>query len=210
MEPEQIRNGGSSAPLRNCAKQSCNIISALLMLPFSCLVLLVERFGKADGLFRFFSQSLSLVPGLPGILLRRGFYRIALRLDTFDFTVDFGTIFAMLGSRLGKGAYIGSHCTIGLADIEADVLIGSGVHLVAGKKVHHFESLAQPIRFQGRTDERIVVGRGSWIGNGAVIMASVGEECVIGAGSVVTKACEPFGVYAGNPASKIRDRRTYP
>lgn len=53
----------------------------------------------------------------------------------------------------------------------------------------------------------ITVGRGSWIGAGAIILPgiTIGEGCVIGAGAVVTKDCEPNGVYAGVPAKRIKE-----
>jgi maltose O-acetyltransferase len=34
---------------------------------------------------------------------------------------------------------------------------------------------------------------------------TVGDGCVIAAGSVVTGDCEPHGVYAGVPAKRVRD-----
>jgi len=41
----------------------------------------------------------------------------------------------------------------------------------------------------------------------AIIMESIGEGCVIGAGSVVTKEVEPYSICAGNPATVIRKRK---
>ena len=47
-----------------------------------------------------------------------------------------------------------------------------------------------------------VIGNDVWIGLGAQIMAGVkiADGCVIGAGAVVTKDTEPYGVYLGVPA----------
>jgi acetyltransferase-like isoleucine patch superfamily enzyme len=54
-----------------------------------------------------------------------------------------------------------------------------------------------------------VIGRNAWIGMGSVILPGVriGEGCVVGAGSVVTRDVEPFSVAAGNPARVLRSRR---
>jgi acetyltransferase-like isoleucine patch superfamily enzyme len=50
------------------------------------------------------------------------------------------------------------------------------------------------------------VGSGSWIGSGAVILADVGRNCVVGAGAVVTKALPDDVVAVGVPARVIRVR----
>ena len=52
----------------------------------------------------------------------------------------------------------------------------------------------------------MVIGQDTWVGNGAIIMASVGRKCVVGAGSVVTHDVEDLSVVAGNPARLIRKR----
>lgn len=46
-----------------------------------------------------------------------------------------------------------------------------------------------------------------WIGAHVTILPGVivRHHCVLGAGSVVTKSTEPYGVYAGVPARRIRD-----
>ena len=48
----------------------------------------------------------------------------------------------------------------------------------------------------------IVVGEGTWVGAGAIVLSGVriGSGCVIGAGAVVTTDCEPNGLYVGVPA----------
>lgn len=53
----------------------------------------------------------------------------------------------------------------------------------------------------------IKIGKGTWIGANTLILqgVTVGEGCVIAAGSVVNKDCEPNGMYAGVPAKRIKD-----
>lgn len=48
-----------------------------------------------------------------------------------------------------------------------------------------------------------------WIGANVTILPgiTIGKCAIIGAGSVVTKNIEPYGVYVGAPARKIRDIR---
>ena len=57
------------------------------------------------------------------------------------------------------------------------------------------------------TKGKIVVEDEVWIGANVTILPNVriGRCSVIGAGSVVTKDIEPYTVYAGVPAKKIRD-----
>jgi maltose O-acetyltransferase len=53
----------------------------------------------------------------------------------------------------------------------------------------------------------IEVGKGCWIGAGAVILPGIviGDGCVIGAGAVVNRDCDPNGLYVGVPARRIRE-----
>lgn len=53
----------------------------------------------------------------------------------------------------------------------------------------------------------IKVGRGSWIGANSTILpgVTIGEGCIIGAGSVVVGNCDSNSLYAGVPAKKIKE-----
>ncbi len=65
--------------------------------------------------------------------------------------------------------------------------------------------MSNPIKFSPLTIENYV-----WIGASALVMPSVQrieEGSIIAAGAVLTKDTEAFGIYAGNPARKIGDRR---
>ena len=54
--------------------------------------------------------------------------------------------------------------------------------------------------------ERTVIKRGASIGSGATILSSItiGENAIVGAGSVVTKDVPPNSIVAGNPARVLR------
>jgi acetyltransferase-like isoleucine patch superfamily enzyme len=52
----------------------------------------------------------------------------------------------------------------------------------------------------------VVIGDGSWLGHGAVVLpgVTIGKHVVIGANSVVTKDIPDFSVAVGSPARVIR------
>ncbi|MDH3346908.1 MAG: hypothetical protein OEM02_02230 [Desulfobulbaceae bacterium] len=86
-----------------------------------------------------------------------------------------------------------------------DVLIGAGVHIYTQN--HCFDNPEIPIIAQGHHDSRAVtLCRGCWVGAKAIILPGVvvGENAVVGAGSVVTKSVPPRVVAVGNPARVIR------
>lgn len=53
-----------------------------------------------------------------------------------------------------------------------------------------------------------VIGNDVWIGQNSVFLpgVQVGDGAIIAANSVVTKSIEPYSIYGGNPAKKIRNR----
>lgn len=89
--------------------------------------------------------------------------------------------------------------------IEDDVLVGSGVHFYTGN--HSFKDIKMPIIDQGHDESKeVVLKKGCWIGANAIILAgvTVGENSVVGAGSIVTKSVPAKVVVAGNPAKIIK------
>ena len=95
----------------------------------------------------------------------------------------------------------------GFLEIQDDVDISEGTKIYTHKHdIYKLQHLIEP----NETQERTVIGKGTWIGANSLIMpgVTIGEYAVIGAGSVVTKDIPAYTVYAGNPAKYIRENKT--
>jgi len=156
--------------------------------------------------FTTVSWSLSLVPGLGGMWLRRVWYGAALARCGENLYVDFLAAIRTPKTRIGNNVYIGYSCWVGWADIGDDVMLGGHNVVLSGAKQHGFERTDIPIRLQEGHPALVRIGRDVWVGNGTIIAADVAEGCVIGAGSVVTQPTQAYTVVAGVPARVIRQR----
>lgn len=89
--------------------------------------------------------------------------------------------------------------------IENDVMIGSGVHIYVSN--HAFSNGDLPIIDQGHSPSlKVTLKKGCWIGANCIILpgVTIGENAVIGAGSIVTKSIPPRTLAVGNPARVIK------
>lgn len=191
-------------------KKTLDFVFLVALFPVYALYAGLARVGDEKRAFMEFSQWLAMIPGFLGVRSRAAFYALAMASCARDCHIEFLTTFVTPRTRIGGHVYIGSMCNISLAEIGADCLIGTGVMITSGQGQHGFASRTTPIRQQGGEMRRTVVGRDCWIGNGAIIMADVGEGCVVAAGSVVTKPIPPYSIAAGNPARVVGERGCAP
>lgn len=190
----------------NFIKLSFLCCSTFLVFPIICLFYLLSLFSNTDALTASFSQFFSMAPGKLGVYFRAGFFKLILPNFAYDAHIGFGVLLSHRDTLIAKGVYIGPQSNIGKCEIQENCLLGSGVHIMSGKGQHNFDDLNTPIKDQGGTFEKITIGHDSWIGNGALIMASIGEQCVVAAGSVVINEVPDFAIVAGNPAKVIKLR----
>ena len=115
--------------------------------------------------------------------------------------------------EIQKNASVGRRCKISShtficegVTIEDNVFIGHGVMFINDS---YPRATAANGNLQTEADwkvERTVVRKGASIGSGATILSnlSIGENAVVGAGSVVTKDVPPRSIVVGNPAKILR------
>jgi acetyltransferase-like isoleucine patch superfamily enzyme len=111
------------------------------------------------------------------------------------------------GSKIGNRCKVSSHTFIceGVT-LEDDVFIGHNVTFINDRYPRATNDAG---RLQSESDwicVRTLVKRGASIGSGATLLCgiTVGENALVGAGSVVTKNVPPGAVVAGNPARAIK------
>jgi acetyltransferase-like isoleucine patch superfamily enzyme len=160
-----------------------------------------KRFIRSEGLFVACGQFLSLIPGKFGSYLRAAYYFSTLENSSWEIHVGFQSYLSRRGATLGRQVSMGSFCVIGTASIEEDVVIASRVSIPSGKRQHLDESgnICSAPKF-----EKVTIGRKSWIGEGAIVLASVGENCIVSAGTVVTSEIPENCVVGGNPGRILR------
>jgi maltose O-acetyltransferase len=116
------------------------------------------------------------------------------------FFCDFG-----YNIRLGAGVFLNFNCVI--LDVCA-VSIGDGTQIGPAVQIYAADHPREPEpRRAGLEFGRPVeIGRNVWIGGGAIILPGVrvGDDAVIGAGSVVTRDIAAGTTVMGSPARPVR------
>ena len=102
---------------------------------------------------------------------------------------------------IGEGVFLNFNCVI-LDVVEVTIgdrtQIGPGVQILAADHPRDPETRATGLEF-GRP---VRIGRNCWIGGGAIILpgVTIGDDALIGAGSVVTRDVPAGATAFGNPA----------
>jgi acetyltransferase-like isoleucine patch superfamily enzyme len=127
----------------------------------------------------------------------------------------YATVIYLKHIQVGKNTVIRPFSYINgypMPDNRPSIIIGDNVLLGPGVQIHtsnhQFSDPTIAILFQGDDEiKQVRIGNGSWIGANAIILPGVviGENSVIGAGSVVTKDIPSRVVAAGVPARVIKE-----
>ena len=132
--------------------------------------------------------------------------------------------------RLGRWSWIGHGCKIraheGEVSIGAKSVLGQECTISSYRRVaigreciladrvmlidfdHGVTEVDRPIRLQGIYKRDVRVGNNVWIGYGACVLrgVTVGDNCIVGTNSVLTREVPKNAVVAGVPARVIRMR----
>ena len=162
---------------------------------------LFNRRVEAKKLFRAFNATSDEDTELRQQILKQMFRKVGERVWIEpDFTCEFGK-----NISIADDVYINSGCTIldcAQVTIGHNTLLGPNVSLYSANHVLDAEERIAG----GLVPKEIHVGNRVWIGGHSILLAGVtiGDDTVIGAGSIVTKSIPSGVVAAGNPCRVIR------
>ena len=137
------------------------------------------------------------------------YYRKKYRLSRVDKNIYFGGASNISRDlKTEHDVYIGPNCIIyPKVSIGAYSMLANNVSILGGD--HKYDIPGSPIIYSGREKlKATIIEKDCWIGAFSIIMCGVtiGEGSIIAAGSVVTKDVEPYSIYGGIPAKKIKSR----
>ena len=110
--------------------------------------------------------------------------------------------------RIGSGSFLNLGVMVAAferVEIGDHCMFANGCFVTDGD--HRFDDPDKPVPWQGFTTKGPTrVGDNVWCGANVVITSgvTVGERCVIGANSVVTRDLAPYSIAAGAPAKVLR------
>jgi len=110
--------------------------------------------------------------------------------------------------RIGAGTFLNLGVMVAaveLVEIGAHCMLANGCFVTDAN--HRFDDPSAPVPWQGFTTKGPTrIGANSWLGANVVVTSGVtiGERCVVGANSVVTRDVAPYSIAAGAPAKVLR------
>jgi maltose O-acetyltransferase len=114
----------------------------------------------------------------------------------------------------GRNISIGNYCQINDNVRLDNVKIGNNVMIARDcillGKMHEFDDTNIPMNIQGAKNvEQTIIEDDVWIGARAIINPGlkIRKGTIIGAGAVLTKNTDEYGIYGGIPAKKIKKRK---
>lgn len=113
--------------------------------------------------------------------------------------------------RIGAHAHVGANCSLWAGDSVGRITLGD--YALLGPEVfitasNYSIEPGTPVMHQPKLEEDVAIGRDVWLGAKVTVLPGVqiGDGCVIGAGSVVTRSLGPGTIAVGNPARAVGHR----
>jgi acetyltransferase-like isoleucine patch superfamily enzyme len=110
--------------------------------------------------------------------------------------------------RIGEGSFLNRNVMVAaqkLVEIGSHCMLANGCFVSDAS--HRFDDPALPVTWQGfETKGPTRIGDNCWLGAGVAVTSGVtiGERCVVGSNSVVTRDIPPYSIAAGAPARVLR------
>lgn len=111
--------------------------------------------------------------------------------------------------RIGNNVGIGEYAYLGGAgglEIGDDCIVGQ--YFSCHPENHNYAIPNIPIRMQGVNRKGIIIGKNCWIGSKVTILdgVTIGDGCILAAGTVVTKSFPANSIIGGVPAKILKSR----
>lgn len=196
--------------MKSCLKQVGRWLGCMLAIRYLLSYLLWRAVLGRDRAFSDASSAIARMPGLLGLYTREAFYRWTCDAVGQDVSFGFMTVFSKPDIRIGSQVYFGRFCQIGRVQLGDGCMIGDGSHIPSGRHQHGRGAMRDiPLHQQPHHYQTITIGKDTWIGVNSVVMADVGERCVVAAGAVVVKPVESDQHVGGVPAKPLSSAARY-
>lgn len=131
---------------------------------------------------------------------------------------DFAVIIATGPVTLGRYVSVPNFCFIGGrhgVELQDFATLAPGVKIFSASDDYSGESLVGPVvprELTGGTHGLVVLERHVLVGAGSIVLPAcrIGEGCSVGALSLVRESLPPWGMYAGVPVRRLRERSRGP
>jgi virginiamycin A acetyltransferase len=190
--------------MRRTLKRAIDACFLAAVAPVAILCAIEAKRGSRDAVFTMAAQFCALVPGLPGVFLRRAFYRLTLEACGESFFIGFGAWFSHRSARIDEDVYIGPYAVLGSCHLGRGSIIGTRCSILSGGALHALDARGRWMPAEMSRLQTIHIGEYAWLGESSVVLANVGPSAMVVAGAVVSAAVPPSVVVGGNPARFVR------
>lgn len=115
--------------------------------------------------------------------------------------------------RIGDRAHISARCSLWAGPTSGRITIGNDVLMAPDVFIttsNYSLDVERPMGQQPKVERDVVIGDDVWLGTRVIVLpgVTIGDGCVVGAGSVVTASLPPGSVAVGAPARVVTRRES--